>query len=161
MLSDLTKVSEKCFMSLSFFVISFWEFLDIQQSFFFILFYIYLIHSRPGSKTCSEAASSMWATKASCTCLFTKLNLSGPLMHPAAVSSVFCNTLTFDFYFRSCCVTDTLETGVWFLDHTWTHRSHCKSMYSPPPRGSTVVKVLCYKSQGRWFDPSWCKWIFH
>jgi len=28
-------------------------------------------------------------------------------------------------------------------------------------RGSTVVKVLCYKSVGRWFDPSWCQWIFH
>ena len=27
-------------------------------------------------------------------------------------------------------------------------------------RGSTVVKVLCYKSVGRWFDPSWCQWIF-
>ena len=27
-------------------------------------------------------------------------------------------------------------------------------------RGSTVVKVLCYKSEGRWFDPSWCHWIF-
>ena len=23
-------------------------------------------------------------------------------------------------------------------------------------RGSSVVKVLCYKSEGRWFDPSWC-----
>ena len=23
------------------------------------------------------------------------------------------------------------------------------------------VKVLCYKSEGRWFDPSWCQWIFH
>jgi len=23
-------------------------------------------------------------------------------------------------------------------------------------RGSTVVKVLCYESEGRWFDPSWC-----
>jgi len=23
-----------------------------------------------------------------------------------------------------------------------------------------VVKVLCYKSEGRWFDPSWCQWIF-
>ena len=30
-----------------------------------------------------------------------------------------------------------------------------------PGRGSTVVKVLCYKSEGRWFDPSWCQWIFH
>ena len=26
-------------------------------------------------------------------------------------------------------------------------------------RGSTVVKVLCYNSEGRWFDPSWCQWI--
>jgi len=25
-------------------------------------------------------------------------------------------------------------------------------------RGSTVVKVLCYKSEGHWFDPSWCHW---
>ena len=28
-------------------------------------------------------------------------------------------------------------------------------------RGSTVVKVLCYKSEGRWFDPSWCQWNFY
>ena len=27
-------------------------------------------------------------------------------------------------------------------------------------RGSTVVKVLCYKSEGRWFDPSWSHWKF-
>jgi len=20
--------------------------------------------------------------------------------------------------------------------------------------------VLCYKLEGRWFDPSWCQWIF-
>ena len=26
---------------------------------------------------------------------------------------------------------------------------------------STVVKVLCYKSEGRRFGPSWCQWIFH
>jgi hypothetical protein len=24
-----------------------------------------------------------------------------------------------------------------------------------------VVEVLCYKSEGRWFDPSYCHWIFH
>jgi len=32
--------------------------------------------------------------------------------------------------------------------------------YSVPTgdRGCTVVKVLCYKSGGRWFDPSWCHW---
>ena len=28
-------------------------------------------------------------------------------------------------------------------------------------RGSTVVKVLCYNSEGRWLDPSWCQLIFH
>ena len=28
-------------------------------------------------------------------------------------------------------------------------------------RGSTVVKVLCYKSESRSFDPSWRHWIFH
>ena len=28
-------------------------------------------------------------------------------------------------------------------------------------RGSTVVNVLCYKSEGRWFDSSWCQLIFH
>jgi len=27
-------------------------------------------------------------------------------------------------------------------------------------RNSTVVKVLCYKSEGRCFDPSWCNWSF-
>ena len=28
-------------------------------------------------------------------------------------------------------------------------------------RSSTVGKVLGYTSEGRWFDPSWCQWIFH
>ena len=27
-------------------------------------------------------------------------------------------------------------------------------------RRSTRVKVLCYKSEGRWLDPSWCLWNF-
>jgi len=27
-------------------------------------------------------------------------------------------------------------------------------------RSGTVVKVLCYKSEGRWFDPNWCHWNF-
>jgi len=27
-------------------------------------------------------------------------------------------------------------------------------------RGSTVVKVLCYNSEGRWFDSRWCQWNF-
>jgi hypothetical protein len=28
-------------------------------------------------------------------------------------------------------------------------------------RGSTMVKVLRYKSEGCWFDPRWCHGIFH
>ena len=24
----------------------------------------------------------------------------------------------------------------------------------------TVVKALCYKSEGRWFDSKWCHWNF-
>jgi len=35
------------------------------------------------------------------------------------------------------------------------------STFAVGDRGSTVVKVLCYKSEGRWFDPSWCQWIFN
>jgi hypothetical protein len=26
--------------------------------------------------------------------------------------------------------------------------------------GGTAVKVLCYKSEGSWFDPNWCHWNF-
>ena len=34
------------------------------------------------------------------------------------------------------------------------------SQYRIGNRGSTVVKVLSYKSEGSWFDPSWCHWNF-
>jgi len=27
-------------------------------------------------------------------------------------------------------------------------------------RGGTMVKLLFYKSEGRWFEPSWCHWNF-
>jgi len=37
-----------------------------------------------------------------------------------------------------------------------------KNFLEHPPnwraRVGTVVKVLYYKSEGRWFDPSWCHW---
>jgi hypothetical protein len=32
--------------------------------------------------------------------------------------------------------------------------------YSGGGRGGTVVKALCYKSEGRWFDSRWCHWNF-
>jgi len=31
---------------------------------------------------------------------------------------------------------------------------------TPEDCGGTVVKMLCYKSEGRWNDPSWCHWNF-
>ena len=40
-------------------------------------------------------------------------------------------------------------------------RYFCIVLPSVGDRGSTVVKVLCCKSEGRWFDPSWCQWVFH
>ena len=33
-------------------------------------------------------------------------------------------------------------------------------MYIYGDCGSTVVKVLCYKSEGGWFDPKWSHWYF-
>jgi len=48
------------------------------------------------------------------------------------------------------CVCRTLEANAFWIVYThflW--------------RGSTVVKVMCYISEGRWFDPSWCQGIFH
>jgi len=36
----------------------------------------------------------------------------------------------------------------------------CLSKETVGDRGSTVVKMLCYKSEGRWFDSSRCYWNF-
>jgi len=41
-----------------------------------------------------------------------------------------------------------------------TYESSHSYLQQSEDRGSTVVKVLCYKSEGRWFDPSWCHWNF-
>jgi len=38
---------------------------------------------------------------------------------------------------------------------------YCTHLVQDGDRGSTVVKELCYKSVGRWFNPSWYQWIFH
>jgi len=46
---------------------------------------------------------------------------------------------------------------VWFSPNIWDFSGLsllCED------RGSTVVKVLCYKSEGRWFDLSWYHWNF-
>jgi len=49
------------------------------------------------------------------------------------------------------CVLMYSTTSVWNIP-----RSE-KNIKSLGDRGSTVVKVLCYKSEGRWFDPRWCQ----
>jgi len=44
-----------------------------------------------------------------------------------------------------------------------TYMNCCIYRIVPPDegdRGSTVIKVLCYKSEGRWFDSIWCHWNF-
>ena len=40
---------------------------------------------------------------------------------------------------------------------------HChdiKYVYYNYALSTKVVKVLCYKSEGRWFDSRWCHWNF-
>jgi len=43
----------------------------------------------------------------------------------------------------------------------WNIRNFMQNIQNAGDRGSTVFKVLCYKSEDRWFDPRWCQWIFH
>ena len=46
----------------------------------------------------------------------------------------------------------------WVLRIGFINHKHCKFISdfycTAGDRGGTVVKVLCYKSEGRWFDPS-------
>jgi len=49
----------------------------------------------------------------------------------------------------------------------WVPKCHLPSaiiivlvMLRAVDRGSTVVNVVCYESEGRWFDPRWCHWYF-
>ena len=51
-----------------------------------------------------------------------------------------------------CVVSQKLVVGLLFFERAITSED-CD-------RGSTVVKVLWYKSEGQWFDPSWCHWKF-
>ena len=49
---------------------------------------------------------------------------------------------------------------VCYLRKIRTHQIYSFYLLLLGDRGSTVVKLLCYKSEGRWFDPSWCQWNF-
>ena len=68
-------------------------------------------------------------------------------------SYVCCYCSTLFIHLLNITVTVTVTVTVTSPNFTWL------PLYSY--RGSTVVKVLCYKSEGRWFDSSWCQWIFH
>ena len=51
------------------------------------------------------------------------------------------------------------------VENEWTDRSSIEILSSwdelgDRDRGGTVVKVLCYKSEGRWFHPRLCNWNF-
>jgi len=46
------------------------------------------------------------------------------------------------------------------FDHITLMRAEKMHFVTSALRGSTVVKVLRYKSEGRWFDPRWCHWNF-
>jgi len=56
-------------------------------------------------------------------------------------------------------------TGCSFPGVNWLElQVNCSISFSTSmngDRGSTAVKVLCYKSEVRWFDPSWCHLIFN
>ena len=46
------------------------------------------------------------------------------------------------------------------LNQFWPYNHKMKIKKNDNRSYTKVVKVLCYKSEGRWFDPSWCHWIF-
>jgi len=50
---------------------------------------------------------------------------------------------------------------VFFAFRILNRKKYLQHYISIGDRGSTVVKVLGYKSEGSWFDPSRCQWIFH
>jgi len=63
------------------------------------------------------------------------------------------------------CETWSSQIVVWHESKPGCTASHTRPCLKNPNiltgnRGSTVVKALCYKSEGRWFDPSWCHWNF-
>ena len=55
-----------------------------------------------------------------------------------------------------------MSIACWIPKATNTHSEYVIFLfhYNNGDRGGTVVKVLCYKSEGRWFDSRWCHWNF-
>jgi len=57
-------------------------------------------------------------------------------------------------------ITDYKVTSILIGFEVNKHKYIKQAYIKEGDRGSTVVKVLCYKSEGRWLDPSWCHWNF-
>jgi hypothetical protein len=47
----------------------------------------------------------------------------------------------------------------WFA--TWTRQIQSTPLHPTYLRYIWILSLLCYNSEGRWFDTSWCQWIFH
>jgi hypothetical protein len=50
---------------------------------------------------------------------------------------------------------DCLHTKIFQREKT---HKYVKLTYCVGDRSGTVIKMLRYKSDGRWFDPRWCHW---
>jgi hypothetical protein len=51
-------------------------------------------------------------------------------------------------------------TNLMFTFRNFANAPKHLMIYYTDRQGGAVVKVLCYKSEGRWFDPRWCQWNF-
>ena len=85
--------------------------------------------------------------------LYLMLNMFRILIHP---SSGACDLFVELFHGFYCSGSKCVGVTLWF---------RCGGVVSvcrlrPHASACTVVKVLCYKSEGRWFDPTWCQWNF-
>jgi hypothetical protein len=53
-----------------------------------------------------------------------------------------------------------IHTTTHYKTHEYTHPHITKPTHTHQGQGGTMVKVLYYKSEGRWFDSRWCHWNF-
>ena len=78
-------------------------------------------------------------------------NMCANICNFLIIKSIRCNNFSNSFWKETLHVSDSScpSSGVFQCTHS-----------NGGDRGGTVVKVLCYKSEGRWFDSRWCHWNF-
>ena len=54
-----------------------------------------------------------------------------------------------------------MDATIFFFNSVRAWKKNSWYIEQSGDRSGTVVKLLCYKSEGRWFNPRWCHWIFH